>query len=206
MDDVEKFEVDGLTVRILYDEDGPNPRKEFDHAAHMVCFHRNYMLGDKHNMSVDEARDYVDMITKDGAVVLPLYLYDHSGITMSVSKFSCPWDSGQVGFIYMTREDIRKNWGVKRVTKKLLEQAKDLMVSEVKEYDYYLTGQVYGFIVEAPASEDEDEGKQLDSCWGFIGDLEYVRGEATQAAKHEAKAYFAKKREEAMKYGAEHNV
>ena len=32
----------------------------------------------------------------DGMVILPLYLYDHSGITMNTCGFSCPWDSGQV--------------------------------------------------------------------------------------------------------------
>jgi len=37
-------------------------------------------------------------------IMLPLYLYDHSGITMSTGKFSCPWDSGQVGWIYCTIE------------------------------------------------------------------------------------------------------
>lgn len=36
--------------------------------------------------------------------MLPLFLYDHSGITMSTGPFHCPWDSGQVGFIYMTYE------------------------------------------------------------------------------------------------------
>ncbi len=200
MDNVEKFEVDGLTVRILYDEDGPNPRKEFDQAAHMVCFHSRYNLGDDHGLNIQEARDLADKVRKEGGIELPLYLYDHSGITMSTSRFSCSWDSGQVGFIYMTKDDIRKNWGVKRVTKKLLEQAKDLMVSEVKEYDYHLTGQCYGYIVETP------EGEQLDSCWGFLGDIDYVIGEAAASAKNEAKTYFAKKREEEMEYGAQHNA
>jgi len=37
-------------------------------------------------------------------VILPLYLYDHSGITMSTSVFSCPWDSGQVGWIYASKQ------------------------------------------------------------------------------------------------------
>lgn len=201
MDDVEKFEVDELTVRIVQDDDCSNPRKEFDHAGHMVCFHRRYDLGDKHGLTIDEAKDLSNRIIKEGdGVVLPLYLYDHSGITMSTSAFSCPWDSGQVGFIYMTKEDIRKNWGVKRVTAALIEQARQLLISEVKEYDYYLTGQCYGFIVESP------DGEELDSCWGFLGETDYVIGEATASAKCAAKTYFAKKREEEMQYGAEHNA
>ncbi len=196
------FEVDGLTVRIEYDQDAQNPRKEFDHAAHMVCFHSRYLLGDKHGMCIDEAKEFVERIKKEGAAVLSLYLYDHSGITMSTSPFSCPWDSGQVGFIYMERKDILNNWGVKRVTKKLFMQAVELMQSEVKEYDEYLTGQVYGFIVE-----DED-GEELDSCWGFYG-LEYCKEAATESAKSlaEDKAKQKARGESAeQKYGAEHNV
>ena len=49
----------------------------------------------------------------DGMVILPLYLYDHSGITMNTCGFSCPWDSGQVGWIYASAMDSsfsRKMW------------------------------------------------------------------------------------------------
>jgi hypothetical protein len=35
----------------------------------------------------------------------------------------------------------------------------------VQTYDDYLTGNVWGFIIE-----DEDEENGGDSCWGFIGD------------------------------------
>lgn len=42
------------------------------------------------------------------AVVLPLYLYDHGGITMNTGGFSDPWDSGQVGFIFVSKEKIKK--------------------------------------------------------------------------------------------------
>ena len=36
---------------------------------------------------------------------LPLYLYDHGGITMSTNPFSCPWDDGgQVGWIYASKQ------------------------------------------------------------------------------------------------------
>ncbi len=37
-------------------------------------------------------------------VILPLYLYDHGGITMRTNPFSCPWDSGQVGWIYAPKK------------------------------------------------------------------------------------------------------
>ena len=47
----------------------------------------------------------------DQYVILPLYLYDHSGITISTRPFSCPWDSGQVGWIYASKDTFREMTG-----------------------------------------------------------------------------------------------
>ena len=49
-------------------------------------------------------------------LMLPLYLYDHSGITMNTTGFSCPWDSGQVGWIYASKEDALREFGGKNIT------------------------------------------------------------------------------------------
>ena len=101
----------------------------------------------------------------DYSVILPLYLYDHSGITMNTSGFSCPWDSGQVGWIYADYNMIKKEYG--EVTPETLERAKALLESEVEEYDYYLTGQCYGYkLYEGDA--------EIDSCWGFLGSISDV--------------------------------
>jgi hypothetical protein len=101
----------------------------------------------------------------EGMVILPLYLYDHSGITMSCAPFSCPWDSGQAGWIYADNDMIKKEYGA--VTPETVEKARNLLQAEVKEYDYYLTGQCYGFkLYEGDA--------EIDSCWGFLGELSDV--------------------------------
>jgi hypothetical protein len=99
-------------------------------------------------------------------VYLPLYLYDHSGITMNTTGFSCNWDSGQVGFIYADYEDIKKEYGWKRMTKARIELIEERLTCEVKEYDQYLRGECYGFITEVK------DGEEIDSCWGFLGDYE----------------------------------
>ena len=49
-------------------------------------------------------------------LILPLNLYDHSGLSMSVSSFigraqHAEWDSGQVGWIYATADSIRAEYG-----------------------------------------------------------------------------------------------
>lgn len=163
MDAIYTEELNGLSIKIYQDEDAQNPRRDYDQFAHMVCFYRRYDLGDKHNMSMEELQEIIE---RKDVVSLPLFLYDHGGITISTGPFSCPWDSGQVGYIYVTHEEILKNWGGKRVTKALRQKAIDLMKSEVKGYDDYLTGNVYGYVIE------DREGNVIESCWGFIGDYD----------------------------------
>ena len=98
----------------------------------------------------------------ENMAILPLYLYDHSGITMNTAGFSCPWDSGQVGWIYADANMIKEEYG--EVTPKTVSKAKELLEGEVKSYDYYLTGQCYGFKLFKGDAE-------IDSCWGFIGEI-----------------------------------
>lgn len=97
-------------------------------------------------------------------LMLPLYLLDHSGLAMKTTSFHDPWDSGQVGWVYVSKEAARKEFGAEKITASVREQAEDLMRSEVAAYDAYLRGECYGF-------ELYKNGELLDSCWGFIGDL-----------------------------------
>ncbi|WP_342758904.1 hypothetical protein [Kineothrix sedimenti] len=98
-------------------------------------------------------------------IILPLNLYDHSMLSMSVSSFigraqHAEWDSGQVGWIYATPEDMEKEYG--SLTPESREKANALLKSEVECYDYYLSGQCYGFRLY-------ENGEETDSCWGFLG-------------------------------------
>jgi hypothetical protein len=213
---------DGMRAVVGYfvqDDTPRNPRKEFDNVGKMICFHRNYKLGDDHRYSAgedflsslaseydDKFDDYVEWLNNayyerlngtweekcraidekqmarihkildKHVVILPLYLYDHSGITMSTGRFSCPWDSGQVGWLYVDRATMLKEWGGggKVLTKKIKDQARKYLEGEVETYDQYLTGDVYGVVMEwfvNEGTEDEPEWEQHeeDSCWGYFG-------------------------------------
>jgi hypothetical protein len=142
-------------VNIKRDSDPCNPREEFDNLGTMVCFHSRYNLGDKHEMTIEEARTFQK---RENIIILPLYLYDHSGITIKTTPFNDEWDSGCVGFIYITKEKVRKEYGWKIISKKRREKIEEYLRSEVKTYDQFLTGDVWGFETEK------------DSCWGFYGD------------------------------------
>ena len=115
-------------------------------------------------MQTNELLELVEQ-SKDIAI-LPLYLCDHSGITMNTSGFSCPWDSGQVGWIYADKEMIEQEYG--KVTPETLSTAHEVLAAEVKEYDYYLTNQCYGFQLFK-------EDIEVDSCWGFLGEIRDVQ-------------------------------
>lgn len=143
-------------INIINDVNPQNPRTEWDNFGTMVCFHKRYNLGDKHDLDIDIFPEFL----KD-KIYLPLYLYDHSGITISTGPFNCPWDSGQVGYIYVTKEAIRKEYSCKRITKDILNKVYALLESEVKTYDKYLKCEVYGYEVF------DSSGDFKDSCYGY---------------------------------------
>jgi len=171
MQGIDSIEYKGHTINICPDEDAPNPREKFDHLGAMVCFHRRYNLGDRHEFR--DPNEFAAFLKDEKPIRLPLYLYDHSGITMSTNseRFrACDpqgWDWGMLGYIYVTKEAVRKEYGVKRVTRKILDKVAKLLVAEVEEYDHYLTGNVYGY--EITKDGKAQAGDVLESCWGFFG-------------------------------------
>lgn len=98
-------------------------------------------------------------------VVLPLYLYDHSGLAMSTTSFSCPWDSGQVGYIWTTIKRMKEGRSEKRTRKEWHDLALSILKGEVELYDQYLHGDCYGYIEE----ELQPDGTwvELNSVWGY---------------------------------------
>ena len=96
-------------------------------------------------------------------LVLPLYLLDHSGITISTRDFRDRWDSGQVGWSYASKADIIKEYG--DASPESMGRAKKLLNAEVETYDCYLRGECYGFQLF-------ENGIEKDSCWGFLGNFD----------------------------------
>lgn len=169
-------------LEILQEEYPESPR-EWDNLGTMICFHRRYNLGDKHNFSVEEAEEM--MKGKDICVSLPLYLYDHGGITMNTGSFSCKWDSGQVGWIFVTKEQVRKEYNVKKISKDLIEKVTRVLEGEVETYDQFLTGDVYGYRVSKVEVCDKgcEHKEQVDSCWGYYG-MESVEEEGNSMLEY----------------------
>ena len=88
---VEEKKIGDYTIKIYPDENAESPR-EWDNLTKMICFHRRYNLGDEHDYKFHNYTSWKDMkdhIVKDENVALiqPLYLFDHSGISISTSDF-----------------------------------------------------------------------------------------------------------------------
>lgn len=146
-----------------------NPRQD-DNLGTMICFHNRYVLGDKdHGYSTDDYNSFEEMEqaiwkNENAGVVLPLYLLDHSGITMNTTGFSCPWDSGQIGFIFISKEKMRYEYSCKRVSMKLSRRVAGYLKSEVQTYDQYLTGDIWHYCITNTETDEE-----VDAVGGYFG-------------------------------------
>lgn len=116
------------------------------------------------------------VLDPDIGICLALHAYIHSGVALSHSSFTCPWDSGQIGWHYMTKETLEKEFGGDE------DKALECLEAELKVFQAYIEGDVWGFEIE-----DED-GNHVDSCWGFYGDdldgiLSYLPEELHEQAR-----------------------
>ena len=165
---------EGNNYKLIIEQDdiSENPR-EWSNLATMICFYKRYDLGDKHNydgvheMLEDlaeeigleyEGKNTPDLMTELSPYycIKPLYLYDHSGITISTSDghpYNDRWDAGCIGFAYISKEkaiansvDVKENWQ---------KYASKCIDSEVQTYDQYLTGEVYGYKLEKEVTIEE---------------------------------------------------
>lgn len=163
-----------LTVRIERDDQPENPRREQTNLGEFRLWHRQYNFGDEGTECPDDPSEFQEWAEEEGAVWLPVYMYSHSGVTINTTGFSCPWDSGQIGFIYATPAHLRECYMVTELTDEHRAMAERDLKGQVAELDQWLRGDVWGYVIE-----DED-GEHVDSCWGFYG-IEYAKQEAADA-------------------------
>ena len=161
----------GYRIEIEYDDICENPRTYGDNLGEMVCLSRN--LGDDHDFTKEEI---AELIESGNVIYYNLYLYDHSGITISTTPFSCKFDSGRLGYIYVTKEKAKGWFEWKRITGKRLSQIKKQLLSEVEIYNHYIQGEIYFYQVRS------SDGAAIDSCGGFYG-FDHEASELMREAK-----------------------
>lgn len=170
----------GCDINIYYDNSPESPR-EWDNLGTFYTAHRRY----RPEKEFDEHFDFDKVCDERPGnlresflkeyIALNLYLYDHSGLTISSGPFSCPWDSGWFGIVAVSIGKVKKEYGWKVLTQTRRRKIEGYLQGEIDTYDSYLRGEVYGFQI-TPAGDKSDV---LDSCWGYFGDsgLEQLKEE-----------------------------
>jgi hypothetical protein len=188
MEAVEIIQRGSVTVSLYHDDDCASPREQ-DNVSVIYGRSRHYTIGDglpppAHERAVERGgapllERYLRLC--EGCVAFELVgMIDHSGISFYAgggAHLMDPggWDSGTVGYTYTTRARCEE-LGV------TLENARQAMLSELKEYASWSEGDCWGYTVV------DDEGEHLDSCWGFIG-YDYAKEEALGAADYYPQAW-----------------
>ena len=132
-------------IEVFIDRDAESPREWA--VGTMCCWHKRYNFGDeKAKLRFDpnwfnSFDDLIEAKLDENDVVLPIYMFDHSGIALSTTPFSCTWDSGQLGFTYMDKATIIKEFG--DLSDKSKQKAESILISEVEIYGDYVSGNVF---------------------------------------------------------------
>jgi len=183
MSNITSSTVDNFKLKIYQEDQFEFNPREFQNYATMICAHGRYVLGDIQRNSkrgvleeaasivlniddVEELKDdsILDLLKKK-CYVLDLFLHDHSGITISSGRFSCKFDSGQIGIMFIEKNKVENE-----------KEAIEIMNSEIDIYDLYIKGEVYGFelyetfpAIEKDGKIYETDDELIDSCFGFYG-------------------------------------
>jgi hypothetical protein len=158
------------TIRIVFDENQESPRTSMDNLGTIAEIpNHSYKLGDE-ILDIDSVRKILD---SDEYIALPVYAYIHSGISLNTIGFSCPFDSGMCGVIYVSKDAVRNEYG--ELEDIVTKTVKNVLQGEVDTFSKYLNGECYGYIIER-------DGIEIDSCFGFH-DEEYCISEAKQSLR-----------------------
>lgn len=170
------------TLEIHTDDDSESPRK-WDNNGRIFHWHPRYDLGEERVRrddypSAQAVKEWIEE-NNDVIAILPVYLYDHSGLTINTTGFSCPWDSGQVGWIVATRDSLTACGH--DVDKLDVEKVKTWLRGEIETFDQFLRGDVYRFDIVG-GKDDEP------SCGGFYGSNPLENGMSDHLSKNDRKA------------------
>lgn len=162
--DAECAELVDLILGCMNEDKASAMRADFNEAPARDVF--EYLIG--HGWSCDRVRESVP----ECFVSLPLFLIDHSGLSISVGSFGCTWDSGQVGIALARVADFPS-----------AEDALRAIRGEVETYDRYLRGECYAWELWDTRDDAEEYCGSYDSVESAMAELEaaMARQEATES-------------------------
>lgn len=158
-----------VKIRIEHDEDAESPSQWGREDLFLVANHRDFYVPEPGEKRVpNDPAELIDRYRKTHWI-FPLEAYIHSGVVLAFGhEGNFPdrrWDVSQLGFIFVSKKEWR-----------LRKSARKAAASLIAEWNQYLEGDVWGYVIE------DDDGEHLDSCWGMYG-REYCVDEAVSCLK-----------------------
>lgn len=172
---IDTREYKGYSVKVYPDEFdfAENPRDFSEPLGVMSLFHKQYDFPNEANLNTDDFTGWQEMADylykeKDAILLADIYMYEHSQIHIKIGDFygqlpqgHARFDSGQIGFIYTTREKILETYQKKKLTDKLREKARHELEIEVQYFNDYASGHIYHIAIE------NEKGEQVDAWTGI---------------------------------------
>ncbi len=184
MESIDVKIVNGYIVSVYPDQDCESPRDTFEQSSRMNLKHREYNFPNNDNVDFDEVDTLADLVKiavdndAHPELIFPVEFLDHGMVGMKMwttQAFDERHNSGMIGIVYMTNAYFKEN--IEPYNQTVADATKRLS-ADVEEYGQYVNGSCYGFIVT------DKDGKELDSCWGFIGDSDDAMNEGVSSANN----------------------
>lgn len=156
------YKLDDWKIEVENDSDSDNPRSWSNLGEFCVSNHSRYIRNES-----DFDLESLDLKhLRKTHIVLPVSVYDHSGVSIYIGSPCDRWDSGQIGWYIVSKEKIRSEYNVKRISQKLRERVISYLENEVETYNKWVNNEVYSFTLY-------HNGEEEDSCGGFYN-IDYI--------------------------------
>jgi len=159
---VEEYVNGDYKLLIAHDELALSPREENCNLFSLGLYGKYSFYNE--DLPESEHEDFLKSLRGNSEfLAFPVHCYEHSGVAFNTTGFSCPWDSGMIGFIYTNKLNVYQDHNVRRISPKLKERLRVIAEAELQELEDYVNGRTYLYELY----KDEEE---ISSCSGFLGD------------------------------------
>ena len=174
-----------VQAELIYDQHADNPRECDNLGTILIAPNKAHWVASP-DVAVDTSiplgknpyehwqnlrRQQLKLRKSEIAIGYAITKHEHGEISLQLGHKS-GWDYGVVGFVYVTKDQVRKCYGVKRITKSIIEYAEKRLQDELDILTRWLNGECYGWQIKEYALTDDgldwEEVDTLDSCWGYF--------------------------------------
>ncbi|MGL4454058.1 MAG: hypothetical protein ACRDD8_16565 [Bacteroidales bacterium] len=158
---IKTVETENYKFEVIYDDCTDAPMHEY---INIYLSERSKYASSEESVSSDSI---TDIIARDGSVkpmykrsadyiYYPLYAYIHGNISLSTSPFNCRFDSGLIGYVAVSKINVRKFYNVTRITPKVKLDIASQIEYFLEYTSNYKNGENYILTVYDKAGEEVD--------------------------------------------------